>query len=399
MGSILVLLEKRYYKPYGGAELATTRILSLLVKEGFDVFVVTGNKIFKTDGIKYVYSQLLDIPSKVHLWINLYKISKSWLDKFLKKFDTVYIPRLAYPLIPLAKKYGKKVVVHLHDYQPITYSSVFYPNESYSVNLLKDMRKSLQFEILENENTWRALLSLSATPLNRLNRLWLSKADAIICVSKRQREIIGSVAPELEDKLRVIYNPLPEVNLAEKKLKKPTFMYVGGDSYIKGFHIFLRASNNLLKQNSDMNFLVVGKLKNQYSKAVIELLNKKFRGVYHLFGDLPHNEVMKLYSISYAFIFSSITEEPFPYSIVEAMMTGTLPIASRVGGISEIIEGTLAEKFLFEPGNALELTDNIKNLLSLSASTLVDIGIRLRETIQKKFDEGEIKKKLIKIFN
>jgi len=36
-------------------------------------------------------------------------------------------------------------------------------------------------------------------------------ADAVICVSKRQVQIISKLAPELRDKITVIYNPPPEV--------------------------------------------------------------------------------------------------------------------------------------------------------------------------------------------
>jgi anti-anti-sigma regulatory factor len=37
----------------------------------------------------------------------------------------------------------------------------------------------------------------------------VSQADKIICVSKRQAEITADQAPELRDKIEVVYNQLP----------------------------------------------------------------------------------------------------------------------------------------------------------------------------------------------
>jgi len=45
--------------------------------------------------------------------------------------------------------------------------------------------------------------------LPRLARRWVSQADKVVCVSKRQAEIIASQVPELEGRIEVIYNQLP----------------------------------------------------------------------------------------------------------------------------------------------------------------------------------------------
>jgi glycosyltransferase involved in cell wall biosynthesis len=71
---------------------------------------------------------------------------------------------------------------------------------------------------------------------------------------------------------------------------------------------------------------------------------------------LPHEKYLKLHENAWGLLFPSICEEPLPYAIVESSLLSTIPIASKVGGIPEIVEGTVAERFLFEPGN-------VKNLL------------------------------------
>ena len=89
-------------------------------------------------------------------------------------------------------------------------------------------------------------------------RKWVSQADKIICVSRRQAEIIADQAPELKDKIEVVYNPLPlEIIDAEPRKElddTPTFLYVGGDSYAKGFHMLLKAMKELGRQGIKARF-------------------------------------------------------------------------------------------------------------------------------------------------
>ena len=54
----------------------------------------------------------------------------------LYESDVVYIPRLAFPVIPYAKALGKTVIVHLHDYIPVSYSAaILAPTRSVSTEL------------------------------------------------------------------------------------------------------------------------------------------------------------------------------------------------------------------------------------------------------------------------
>ena len=401
MSSILVFLER---KPFGGAERATSLILQLLANEGYNLTVVTGEKnpASRLKNIRWVYSPLLDVPSKLHLWLTLLRPRLNQFDELIKKSDAVYIPRLAYPVIPLAKKYGKKVVVHLHDYQPMAYCAAVYPTceQKYKSDVLSDMKVSLRRELLENENTSRAFLSLLATPLNKLCGLWLSEADELICVSKKQRKIIGPAMPEVVKKLRVIYNPLPAQPLVEKDLsKQPSMLFLGRDSYLKGFNTFLNASYELLTRNYSVKFQLTQNFKSARNKAIIEMLNKRFKGAYSLLGHLRYEDVLRLHSTSHALLFPSVWEEPLPYAVVESMCAGTILIASRVGGVPEIVEGSFAEKMLFEPYNVDECIDRLELLLALSNEQVVDIGFNLRNVALKKFNSEDTGKKLTEVFS
>jgi glycosyltransferase involved in cell wall biosynthesis len=72
------------------------------------------------------------------------------------------------------------------------------------------------------------------------------------------------------------------------------------------------------------------------------------------------------------------------------MLNGAIPIASRVGGVPEIVVGTIAERFLFEPGSVEEFVDRIESLVSLSKGEVMDIGMKLKERASKLFDKERI---------
>ena len=105
----------------------------------------------------------------------------------------------------------------------------------------------------------------------------------------------------------------------EKKLPvRPVFMYVGGESYIKGFHILLKALPSLVRSGIGV------KLFGGYSRTV------KHRLV-EIYGRVLHEVLMRFHRESWGLLFPSVIEEPLPYAVVEATLAGTVPIAARVG--------------------------------------------------------------------
>ncbi|MEM2550488.1 MAG: glycosyltransferase family 4 protein, partial [Nitrososphaerota archaeon] len=249
------------------------------------------------------------------------------------------------------------------------------------------------FEVLEHGSVARALFAGFTSPMNRLCRVWLRDVDVIICVSRRQYEIVKFMLPELADKIKIVYNPPPAIPMVEKRLERPTFMYLGGESYVKGFHVFLKASWKLLERYPNVRFLLTQKFRDS-TVSVIERLEK----TYNLLGYLEYEEVLKLHSITHALLFPSIWEEPLPYVVMEAMLMGTIPIASKVGGVPEIVGETYAEKMLFEPRDVDEFVERMKYVLSMTQEELKDIGLSLREVALRRFDQEFVRNELVRAF-
>ena len=391
----ILIVSERFWPEGGGGTLATYLITRLLAEcNDFKLTVVTGTpNPTKIDRVSFVIDKAFKISNKPTRWLYLLNPSvKKRYKGLMKKFDIIYIP-YGYPLIPLAKELNKRVIVHLHDYQPIAYNSTIMHNQRNG--LVYDIKTELAYELLEHNNIKRAIAGSLLVPITMLCRTWVSEADIIICVSRRQAEIISNRAPQLAHKIRVVYNPLPETPPIEEKLENPTFTYTGGGSYVKGFHIFIQASLNVLKQGNSASFMLVGEFRHQH----INLLKKlNHTHTYVLLGYIPHEDALRLYSKSHAVLVPSICEEPLPYVVMEAMAMGTIPVASRIGGIPEIVKGTYAERMMFTPGDPEEMADKMGEVSSLPKDRLVDIGCQLRETVLKRFGRETVKWQLLKAF-
>ena len=399
MSRRVIVLSELFWPEGGGAELATYVIAGILSKF-FEVTVVTGsrNPAVLPD-VKYVYEPLLAPREKLFLWLNFSRLVRTKrFEELIRGADIIYIPRLAFPAIPYAKEMGKKVVVHLHDYIPISYSAaVLAPYEEHRRRIALD---DLALECLKGLKycTGAALLWW----LPRVASNWIARADKVVCVSKRQEEIISDSAPGLRSKIEVVYNPLPpelgSVSLEKSLSNIPTFLYVGGDRYVKGFHILLQAMGELGKQGVKARFILLNSYSRRSLKALKALSEKYGNLEISVAGRIEHGELLSLHRGAWALIFPSILEEPLPYTVIESMLMGTIPVAARVGGVPEIVQGTYAERMLFTPGDEDELVDRMKAVLSFSQEELTNIRANLRESTLKRFDQCTVKKKLLNIF-
>jgi glycosyltransferase involved in cell wall biosynthesis len=403
MSSILVVSEI-FYPEGGGAEKATYLILRYLAQHNFKITVVTGTKNpIKISGVKYYITSYLKPSNRIIRWmLTRLLATNSYFTRLLKEHDILYIPLAAYPLISLAKKKGLRVIVHLHNYMPVRYSSVKYFFEPDVINILDEFKLAIFHEHWAHGSIIRTLLSPLSYTIYLLDKKQIREADKIICVSRRQAEILARNDPYLLNKIEVIYNPIsPELlnNDITKKLNEtPTFLYIGGDSFIKGFHILLQALRLISNQGIKAKFILAGPY-NQQSAGVLKSIvdNQNYLDI-RLVGKVESKEILKLHQETWALVFPSITEEPLPYAISEAIALGTIPIASKVGGIPEIVKDTPVEKFLFTPQDVNELVDKIKMLATLSRGEVLDIHKRLKEHATKLFNGKKVSNEIIEVF-
>jgi glycosyltransferase involved in cell wall biosynthesis len=80
-------------------------------------------------------------------------------------------------------------------------------------------------------------------------------------------------------------------------------------------------------------------------------------------GSIPYFELLDRYRAADVFVFPSVWNEPFGLPVAEAMACGVPVVATRSGGIVEIVEDG-ETGLLVERGNAAELAGAIGSLLA-----------------------------------
>jgi glycosyltransferase involved in cell wall biosynthesis len=393
----ILVFTKLFWPDGGGAELATYLIVKDILSKYFDVTIVSGTRNPEPDILKharYIHWVALEARYKPIEWIKTFA-GIGWVEKLVEEADIVYIP--SHTLIPLTIAVKiinpkAKVILHLHNYQLLTYTSVVLANRE------PDIVTDIIVELGEHKNLLRALPAGFGHYINYINRLAAILADKIICVSHKQCEIILRYIPEIKDKVVVIYNPPPPIPAINKKLdEEPVLIYAGGASYIKGFQTLLKALAKILRRYKAKAYTIVGGASPK-EKALVMKLTGEVNGRLIPLDKLPHNEYLKLHEHAWALLFPSISEEPMPYTVLESALLGTIPIASRIGGIPEILEETPAEKYMFVHGEVGELVEKIEDIMSLSSDEITSIGEKLRKDIYtKKVDRQRTEKKLLRI--
>ncbi|MEM2129442.1 MAG: glycosyltransferase family 4 protein [Candidatus Bathyarchaeia archaeon] len=380
----ILFLSESFYPHGGGAEYATFLYAKLLSQAGFNITVITN---------KFSGEREFSKHEKLAIYRSDFLFS-SFMENMIKWADIVYVPRFWFFAIPVAKKFGKVVITHLHDYIPICPLSVLY-NEAmasacHSEHIFCSPSCIYSYEKFHGRRPREALSSVALNlSFGRFIPKLIALSDAVICVSKQQRAIIGQKGL-LSKKLHIIYNPIPKNSIIG--MEGDDFGYFGGFESLKGFKVLFQAL---------LNIKSCGSLEIKVHSAKFNVANERLATALNKIGLLPYNKLerdalMSLYKLIRAVVVPSICPEPWPYVVVEALVYGRFVIASNIGGIPEQVEGCKGVK-LFEAGNPCELADSIKFVSNLSRDEIVDLGMQNRETFLKRFDNESIIKGFINI--
>lgn len=133
----------------------------------------------------------------------------------------------------------------------------------------------------------------------------------------------------------------------------------------KGVEVLLRAVREMVSKGKNNFRCVIMGTGGGQKESNEEDLQKKVKkwGIeeYVVFTGYKENVVEYLHNFN-IFVFPSIESEPFGASIVDAMMAGVPVVASRTGGVPEIIKSE-ETGLLVEPGDHKQLEGSLTKLL------------------------------------
>jgi glycosyltransferase involved in cell wall biosynthesis len=164
--------------------------------------------------------------------------------------------------------------------------------------------------------------------------------------------------------------------------------YVGRVSFVKGTHVFIDSLIKLLKDGENITATIAGDIGHELSESEYlkklqqKVVNEGFADRIHFVGAV--DDVFTIYEKANMVVIPSLCVESFGLVAVEAMATGCVIVASRIGGLAEIVKEQ-ETGFLFAPGKTDELTGLIIKCMT-DRKTCSEIIRKAQAAVETRFN-------------
>jgi glycosyltransferase involved in cell wall biosynthesis len=220
------------------------------------------------------------------------------------------------------------------------------------------------------------------------NRKFFKKCRYIIAVSNDLREKFLNDYPNLKHRVRVIYNGVddtlftPDSN--EKKYSDFTALYVGRVDREKGIDLLINAVNIAIKEGAKVKAKIVGMGIHVYDfKNLVKSLG--LMDSIEFVGQVKNNELVEYYQKSHVFVLPTRREEGHPMTVSEAFCSGLPVIASKKGGLVELIVDS-KDGYFIDTQSATSLAYLLKHL-SEKPEILKEMSAEARKSGEKKYSK------------
>lgn len=378
-----ILQINKFYYLRGGAERYYFGLSELLEKNGHQVvpFAMQDENNNQTPYAKYFTKKfnvekfnLLDIFKSFYNWEAARKLERLIL---AEKPDIAHLHNIAYQLTPsiiyVLKKYNILVIQTLHDYKLICPNyKLFSQNKACFACKKRRYYQCVKKKCVKNSYL-KSLLATLEMYLHKTILKSYDKVDLFIAPSIYLKNVCVDFGINPQ-KIVVVNNFIENRSYANAEIEDDYILYFGRISEEKGIDVLIKA----MEKTEGMKLKIAGAgPETERLKRIIHDydLEKKIEFIGLKYG----LELEGIVNKSKAIIVPSIWPENFPFSILESLERGKVIIASRIGGIPELIQNDV-NGFLFEPGDHEGLSQIIK---TLKTKDLMAIKEAARNSAQK----------------
>lgn len=255
----------------------------------------------------------------------------------------------------------------------------------------------------------------------------LEQTDLVLGVSEFLQRKLSDRFPRLAGRFDHLHNGVDAERFARGSdeptvLSEKRILYVGRLSPEKGVHVLLDAFRVVLKMHPEAHLVLIGphavvpremilrfcadpkvkQLGSLYGRGAYEaLLKEKLaaldkKNVTVLGDGIAHSRLPQQYHAASIFAFPSIWDEPFGMPVAEAMAAGVPVVATRGGGLPELVEHGRTG-LLVKRGDPLPLADAIQDLLD-NPERRQAMGRLARERIEKRFTWEHVARTLLGMY-
>jgi len=226
-----------------------------------------------------------------------------------------------------------------------------------------------------------------------------------IAVSYSTRDFILKQCPNLQTKIKVIYNGidlrkldgLKKVDIrSELKIEKdaPLISNIGIINPVKGHDIVIRAAAMIRKNNPNLRVLIVGghlTEKDKLYEIQLRQLTRELDLDNNVIFTGFRNDIYNLIQSTDVVVLASRYQDPLPRTLIEASALRKPIVATRVGGIPEIVENGVSG-ILVEPNDSQALAKSVIFLLenrerakemSQAARRIAETKFRIEDHVKK----------------
>lgn len=190
---------------------------------------------------------------------------------------------------------------------------------------------------------------------------WIGNANRVISVDTNTIHLMQMLHPVEAQKMMFVPNYVD----TDRFIYKPKdyngnlkVLFARRISPERGYLQMARACEILSAKYDDIEFTFCGKGHPQEENKLHSIIDK-LPNVKHI--NLPHKDMHTVYEDQHISVVPTTTSEGSSLSLIESVVTGTVPIATTIGGISDIITH-LFNGIMISPNSVEEIVDAIEYL-------------------------------------
>lgn len=334
------------------------------------------------DSVKIILVSQVPLPySKVGSWTTLYHNylqSPHLIDIIVCPEPENYYSTIKYGIVKekITDKFKSKFLQQKKSHFLLAFNKCIITDDKYIVQLIDNygMVKPLHDFLVAKgirDNFYLQFFYHGFDPYTQIDSSenFYNILDELVYLTDASRTEFTRVISNLPKHNEVLHNGIntskfttasvDEVSKLKQQLSiesEKVFLWCSQDRPKKGLDLILMAWEKVYANNKNCILLVVGAHRSEQIPGV------------RFFGAIPNTQLPKYYQVADCYLFSTLCNEGFGMSLIEALHCGCYCIASKLGGVPEVLDSGKYGQLIENPTFTSEWIQAINSFLDDSNS-------------------------------